>query len=41
VDSIANKILAGPAETIRKASGRGDARLLRSAEEMFRLDGSS
>ncbi|MEM3087182.1 MAG: glutamyl-tRNA reductase [Halobacteria archaeon] len=41
VDSIANKILAGPAEAIRKASGRGDARLLRSAEEMFRLDGSS
>lgn len=40
VNSLANKILAGPAETIRKASARRDARLLQSAKEMFKLDGS-
>lgn len=40
VDSLANKILAGPADAIRKASGRRDAHLLRSAEEMFNLGGS-
>ncbi len=40
VDSLASKILAGPAGAIRDASARRDARLLRSAEELFRLDGS-
>ncbi len=39
VDSLAGKILAGPAGAIREASARRDARLLRSAERIFNLGG--
>lgn len=38
VDSLANKILAAPSESIRKASARRDRQLLRSAAELFRLE---